>query len=88
MNGEVSFYQNKFNGNEYSLLVSNAEGLKPVHDMALARSKEHHLVLDINLNYQGRKWINSNHPYWKHPVKSLFLKRSLVPHYKTITILW
>jgi hypothetical protein len=33
MNGEVSFYQNKFNGNEYSLLVSNAEGLQTGQNM-------------------------------------------------------
>jgi hypothetical protein len=58
MNGEVSFYQNKFNGNEYSPVgFQMLEGLQTGENMTwrLLVQKNITQFLDINLNYQGRK---------------------------------
>jgi hypothetical protein len=58
MNGEVSFYQNKFNGNEYSPVgFQMLEGLQTGQNMTwrLLVQKNITQFLDINLNYQGRK---------------------------------
>jgi hypothetical protein len=41
MNGEVSFYQNKFNGNEYSCWFQMLKETQTGQNMWLARSKEH-----------------------------------------------
>ncbi|TDD99292.1 hypothetical protein [Flavobacterium cellulosilyticum] len=58
MNGEVSFYQNKFNGNEYSSVgFQMLEGLQTGQNLTwrLLLQKNLTSYLDINLNYQGRK---------------------------------
>jgi hypothetical protein len=58
MNGEVSFYQNKFNGNEYSPVgFQMLEGLQTGENITwrLLVQKNITQFLDINLNYQGCK---------------------------------
>ncbi|EIA09300.1 hypothetical protein [Flavobacterium frigoris] len=58
MNGEVSFYQNKFNGNEYSSVgFQMLEGLQTGQNITwrILLQKNITQFLDINLNYQGRK---------------------------------
>jgi len=58
MNGEVSFYQNKFIGNEYSSVgFQMLEGLQTGQNLTwrLLLQKNLTSFLDINLNYQGRK---------------------------------
>ena len=58
MNGEVSFYQNKFVGNEFSSVgFQMLEGLQSGKNLTwrLLLQKNLTQFLDINLNYQGRK---------------------------------
>lgn len=58
LNGEVSFYQNKFIGNEFSSVgFQMLEGLQNGQNMTwrLLLQKNITQFLDINLNYQGRK---------------------------------
>jgi hypothetical protein len=58
MNGEVSFYQNKFNGNEFSSVgFQMLEGLQTGQNITwrLLLQKNITQFLDINFNYQGRK---------------------------------
>jgi hypothetical protein len=58
MNGEVSFYQNKFTGNEFSSVAFQMlEGLQTGHNMTWSVLLQKNLTqfLDLNLNYQGRK---------------------------------
>ncbi|MFV8342802.1 hypothetical protein [Flavobacterium sp. XS2P39] len=58
LNGEVSFYQNKFTGNEFSSIgFQMLEGLQTGQNMTwrLLLQKNITQFLDINLNYQGRK---------------------------------
>ena len=58
MNGEVSFYQNKFTGNEFSSVgFQMLEGLQTGQNIIwrLLLQKNITEFLDINLNYQGRK---------------------------------
>ncbi|MFV8324372.1 hypothetical protein [Flavobacterium sp. ZS1P14] len=58
MNGEVSFYHNKFTGNEFSSVgFQMLEGLQTGQNMTwrLLLQKNLTQFLDINLNYQGRK---------------------------------
>ncbi|MFV5698175.1 hypothetical protein ACM55H_07365 [Flavobacterium sp. ZT3R17] len=58
MNGEISFYQNKFTGNEFSSVgFQMLEGLQTGQNMTwrLLLQKNLTQFLDINLNYQGRK---------------------------------
>lgn len=58
MNGEISFYQNKFKGNEYSSVgFQMLEGLQAGQNLTwkLLLEKKLTQFLDINLNYQGRK---------------------------------
>ena len=58
MNGEVSFYQNKFTGNEFSSVgFQMLEGLQTGQNITwrLLLQKNITEFLDINLNYQGRK---------------------------------
>ena len=58
MNGEVSFYQNKFSGNPYSSVgFQMLEGLQAGQNITwrLLVQKNITQFLDINLNYQGRK---------------------------------
>ncbi|MFV8376374.1 hypothetical protein [Flavobacterium sp. LB1P71] len=58
MNGEVSFYQNKFKGNEFSSVgFQMLEGLQTGQNLTwrLLLQKNLTQFLDINLNYQGRK---------------------------------
>ena len=58
MNGEISFYQNKFNGNEFSSVgFQMMEGLQTGQNITwrLLLQKNITEFLDINLNYQGRK---------------------------------
>jgi len=58
MNGEVSFYQNKFNGNELSSVgFQMLEGLQTGKNFTwrLLLQKNITQFLDINFNYQGRK---------------------------------
>jgi hypothetical protein len=58
MNGEVSFYQNKFNGNEFSAVgFQMLEGLQTGQNITwrLLLQKKITQFLDINFNYQGRK---------------------------------
>jgi hypothetical protein len=58
MSGEISFYQNKFNGNEYSAVgFQMLEGLQTGQNLTwkLLAQKNLTSFLDINLNYQGRK---------------------------------
>jgi len=58
MNGEVSFYQNKFEGNEFSSVgFQMLEGLQTGQNLTwrLLLQKNITQFLDINVNYQGRK---------------------------------
>ncbi|MDD5149746.1 MAG: hypothetical protein PHC28_04610 [Flavobacterium sp.] len=58
MNGEISFYQNKFSGNEFSSVgFQMLEGLQAGQNLTwkLLLQKNLTQFLDINLNYQGRK---------------------------------
>jgi len=58
MNGEVSFYQNKFFGNEFSSVgFQMLEGLQTGQNLTwrLLLQKTLTSFLDININYQGRK---------------------------------
>jgi hypothetical protein len=58
MNGEVSFYQNKFEGNEFSSVgFQMLEGLQTGQNLTwrLLLQKNLTSFLDINFNYQGRK---------------------------------
>jgi len=58
MNGEVSFYQNKFVGNEFSSVgFQMLEGLQTGQNLTWRLLIQKNLTnfLDINLNYQGRK---------------------------------
>lgn len=58
MNGEVSFYQNKFIGNEFSSVgFQMLEGLQTGQNLTwrLLLQKNLTSFLDINFNYQGRK---------------------------------
>ena len=58
MSGEISFYQNKFNGSEYSSVgFQMLEGLQAGQNLTwkLLLQKKLTQFLDINLNYQGRK---------------------------------
>lgn len=58
LNGEVSFYQNKFTGNEFSSVgFQMLEGLQTGQNLTwrLLLQKNLTQFLDINLNYQGRK---------------------------------
>ena len=58
LNGEVSFYQNKFNGNEFSAVgFQMLEGLQTGQNLTwkLLLQKNITQFLDINFNYQGRK---------------------------------
>jgi len=58
MNGEVSFYQNKFVGNEFSSVgFQMLEGLQTGQNLTWRLLLQKNLTnfLDINLNYQGRK---------------------------------
>ncbi|MFE3867293.1 hypothetical protein ACFX5E_04280 [Flavobacterium sp. LS2P90] len=58
MNGEISFYQNKFIGNEFSSVgFQMLEGLQTGQNLTWRFLLQKNLTqfLDINLNYQGRK---------------------------------
>ncbi|NDP26758.1 MAG: hypothetical protein GZ087_04930 [Flavobacterium sp.] len=58
MNGEISFYQNKFVGNEFSSVgFQLLEGLQTGQNLTWRFLLQKNLTnfLDINLNYQGRK---------------------------------
>lgn len=58
LNGEVSFYQNKFDGNEFSSVgFQMLEGLQTGQNLTwrLLLQKNITQFLDINFNYQGRK---------------------------------
>ncbi|MFV8359141.1 hypothetical protein [Flavobacterium sp. LS1P3] len=58
LNGEVSFYQNKFKGNEFSSVgFQMLEGLQTGQNLTwrLLLQKNITQFLDINFNYQGRK---------------------------------
>jgi hypothetical protein len=58
MNGEFSFYQNKFSGNEFSSVgFQMLEGLQTGQNLTWRFLLQKNLTqfLDINLNYQGRK---------------------------------
>ena len=58
MNGEVSFYQNKFVGSEFSSVgFQMLEGLQTGQNLTWRLLLQKNLTnfLDINLNYQGRK---------------------------------
>jgi hypothetical protein len=58
MNGEVSFYQNKYVGNEFSSVgFQMLEGLQTGQNLTwrLLLQKNLTSFLDVNLNYQGRK---------------------------------
>ena len=58
LNGEVSFYQNKFEGNEFSSVgFQMLEGLQTGQNLTwrLLLQKNITQFLDINFNYQGRK---------------------------------
>ena len=58
MNGEISFYQNKYVGNEFSSVgFQMLEGLQKGQNLTwrLLIQKKLTNFLDINLNYQGRK---------------------------------
>jgi hypothetical protein len=58
INGEVSFYQNKYVGNEFSSVgFQMLEGLQTGENLTwrLLLQKNLTSFLDINLNYQGRK---------------------------------
>jgi hypothetical protein len=58
MNGEISFYQNKFSGDELSAVgFQMLEGLQTGQNLTWRMLLQKNLTqfLDINLNYQGRK---------------------------------
>jgi hypothetical protein len=58
MNGEFSFYENKFVGDDLSpVAYQMLEGLQPGKNLTwrLLIQKNLTQFLDINLNYQGRK---------------------------------
>ncbi|WP_281231701.1 hypothetical protein [Flavobacterium gelatinilyticum] len=58
LNGEFSFYENKFNGNEFSSVgFQMLEGLQAGKNLVwkLLLQKNLTQFLDVNLNYQGRK---------------------------------
>lgn len=58
MNGELSFYQNKFKGNEFSSVgFQMLEGLQSGQNLTWKLIVQKNLTkyLDLNLNYQGRK---------------------------------
>lgn len=58
LNGEFSFYQNKFDGNEFSSVgFQMLEGLQAGQNLVwkLLLQKNLTQFLDVNLNYQGRK---------------------------------
>jgi hypothetical protein len=58
MNGEISFYQNKYVGNEFSSVgFQMLEGLQTGQNLTWRLLVQKNLTkfLDINLNYQGRK---------------------------------
>ncbi|MBS7256433.1 hypothetical protein [Flavobacterium branchiicola] len=58
LNGEFSFYENKFNGNEFSSVgFQMLEGLQAGQNLVwkLLLQKNITSFLDVNLNYQGRK---------------------------------
>ena len=58
VNGEFSFYENKFEGNEFSSVgFQMLEGLQPGQNFVwkLLLQKNITQFLDVNLNYQGRK---------------------------------
>ncbi|OXA82485.1 hypothetical protein SAMN05444397_107203 [Flavobacterium aquidurense] len=58
LNGEFSFYENKFNGNEFSSVgFQMLEGLQAGQNLVwkLLLQKNITQFLDVNLNYQGRK---------------------------------
>lgn len=58
LNGEVSFYQNKYSGNEFSAVgFQMLEGLQTGQNITwrLLLQKNITQFLDVNLNYQGRK---------------------------------
>jgi hypothetical protein len=58
LNGEISFYQNKFTGNEFSSVgFQMLEGLETGQNLTWRFLLQKNLTqfLDINLNYQGRK---------------------------------
>lgn len=58
LNGEISFYQNKFTGNEFSSVgFQMLEGLQTGQNLTWRFLVQKNLTqfLDINLNYQGRK---------------------------------
>ena len=58
LNGELSFYQNKFSGNEFSSVgFQMLEGLQVGQNLTwrLLMQKNLTQFLDININYQGRK---------------------------------
>ncbi|MEN2402399.1 hypothetical protein GKZ90_0021595 [Flavobacterium sp. MC2016-06] len=58
LNGEFSYYQNKFNGNEFSSVgFQMLEGLQAGSNLVwkLLLQKNITQFLDVNLNYQGRK---------------------------------
>ena len=58
LNGEISFYQNKFTGNEFSSVgFQMLEGLQTGQNITWRFLLQKNLTqyLDINLNYQGRK---------------------------------
>jgi hypothetical protein len=58
LNGEISFYQNKFSGNEFSSVgFQMLEGLQTGQNLTWRFLLQKNLTqfLDINLNYQGRK---------------------------------
>ncbi len=63
MNGEISLYQNKFEGNELSpVAYQMLEGLQAGENLTwrLLIQKNLTQFLDININYQGRKSETSN----------------------------
>jgi hypothetical protein len=58
LNGEISFYKNKFNGNEFSAVgFQMLEGLQKGQNITwrLLLQKKITQFLDVNFNYQGRK---------------------------------
>ncbi|MNF86374.1 hypothetical protein D3C84_688070 [compost metagenome] len=58
LNGEFSFYENKFDGNEFSSVgFQMLEGLQAGQNLVwkLLLQKNITQFLDVNLNYQGRK---------------------------------
>ncbi|SEF75414.1 hypothetical protein [Flavobacterium urumqiense] len=58
LNGEISFYQNKFTGNEFSSVgFQMLEGLQTGQNLTWRFLVQKNLTqfLDVNLNYQGRK---------------------------------